>query len=100
MRVKISYSSVGELSNATNFHTARSVSHTLLMHAWFSYATKFHTFSRKYEKYEIKSRTKISAITVMGSSDNKRGLMAFLVIFRFLAKRSSSILLTTLQKTV
>ena len=33
--------------------------------AWFSYATKFHTFSRKCE---IKSRTNISAITVLYSS--------------------------------
>ena len=31
---------------------------------WFSYATKFRTFSQKYEKYEIQSRAKISAITV------------------------------------
>ena len=28
-------------------------------------ATKFRTFSQKYEQYEIKSRTKISAITVL-----------------------------------
>ena len=34
------------------------------MRVWFSYATKFRTFSQKYEKYEIKSRTKISAITL------------------------------------
>ena len=31
---------------------------------WFSYATKFRTFRQKYEIYEIKSRTKICAITV------------------------------------
>ena len=30
---------------------------------WFSYATKFLTFGQTYEKYEIKSRRKISAIT-------------------------------------
>ena len=64
VRVKISYSSVRELSYAINFRTARAVSQTLLYVAWFSYATKFRTFRQKYEIYEIKSRTKISAITV------------------------------------
>ena len=34
------------------------------IHAWLLYATNFHTFSQKYKIYEIKSRTKISAITV------------------------------------
>ena len=35
------------------------------IHTRLSYATNFRTFSQKYEMYEIKSRTKISAITVM-----------------------------------
>ena len=47
VRYKFSYSEDG-------------VAYTVIR-AWFSYATKFRTFSRKYE---IKSRTKISAITV------------------------------------
>ena len=66
VRVKISYSSVSELSYAIDFGTAREVSHTLC--AWFPNATKIRTFSRKYERYEMyknKSRKKISAITVL-----------------------------------
>ena len=64
VRVNISYSSVRRLSYAINFRATRAVSHTLVYGVWFSYATKFRTFSQKYEKYEIKSRTKISAITL------------------------------------
>ena len=45
------------------FRTAGTVSHTLLYVHGFS-ITKFRTFSRKYEMYEIKSRTKISSIPV------------------------------------
>ena len=37
-----------------------------IMRAWFSYATKFCTYSQKYKIYEIKSHTKSSAIIVSG----------------------------------
>ena len=65
VRVKISYSGVRELSYAINFCTSRAVSHTLVLRAKLSHATNFRTFSQKYEIYEIKLRTKISAITVL-----------------------------------
>ena len=65
VRVKFSHSSVRELSYAINFRTARTVSHTLLYVHGFRMLLNFRTFSRKYKKYEIKSRTKISAITVV-----------------------------------
>ena len=64
VRVKISYSSVRELSYATNFRTVRAVSHSLAYMHGFRLLLKFCTFSQKYEIYEIKSRMKVSAITV------------------------------------
>ena len=54
--------------------------------AWFSYAAKFRTFSQKYERYEIKSRTKISAITVFWP---KRGLGGKKVIFGHMLTKAS-----------
>ena len=51
-KCKISYCSVREFSYALNFHAARAVSYTFYLRAWFSYATKFRTFSQKYEIHE------------------------------------------------
>ena len=56
---KISYSSGCELS-----YSESGVTYTC-MRAWLSRATISRTFSKKYKIYEIKSRTKIPAITVM-----------------------------------
>ena len=47
--VKISYFSFHELPCAINFRTARVASHTTLV----SCATKFHTFSQKYEYIKL-----------------------------------------------
>ena len=65
VRLKISYSSVRELSYAINFRTSRTARHTLVLRTRLLYATNFHTFSQKYEINKIKSRTKISAITLV-----------------------------------
>ena len=46
------------------------------------YAIKFRTFSQKYEIYEIKSRTKISAITVVPGPKLQRELNDVLLRFR------------------
>ena len=39
---------------------------------WLSYATNFRTYSQKYKMYEIKLRTKISAITVIKNKTKQK----------------------------
>ena len=64
VRVKISYSSVCQLSYAGNFRTATVVSDTLVYAYGFRMLLLFRTSRQKREIYEIKSRTKFCAITV------------------------------------
>ena len=65
VRVKISHSSVREFLYAINFRTLKPVSHTLVYVQGFRMLLILVLSAKKYEISEIKSRTKISAITVL-----------------------------------